>query len=513
MAIRICVAVREATSEGAVRSACRAAEWADIVEIRADFVRDLDVPRLLRNKPCPILFTLRSRQEGGDYGGTEQERLETLLKAARCGADWVDVEYSASYRTVLNEVEPARVILSYHNFDETPASLVSKVAEMATAGAGILKVATRANRLSDNLTIASALAHAASHKIDLCALAMGPGGVPSRVLAPAWGSWMTFASLPGGTPTADGQVPVDQMADLYRVRQITPKTPVYGVLGNPLTHSLSPRLHNSAFAACRRDAVYIPLEAHGIDDFALFCREVRVEGASVTIPFKESVRTCASSLSVEADQTGAINTLLWRNGAWHGENTDIAGFLKPLRQRTDPARLRAVVLGAGGAARAVTYGLASQGADVCVVARDPAKADTLARRFGVRRANWGDLSAVRWDLLVNATPVGTYPNVDESPVPGEWLTGEWVYDLVYNPGETRLLKEASQRGCKVIRGAEMLLAQAIQQQFHWFGAVPPEEVMRAALDEALAVQPSGPAGKGRTPVPPGGPGAASGAYS
>ena len=496
MAIRICVAVREATSEGALRAAGRAAEWADIVEIRADFIRDLDVSRLLRNKPCPVLFTLRSRKEGGDYAGTEQERLDTLLQAAKYGADWVDVEFSASYTTVLNGIEPARVILSYHNFDETPASLVSKVAEMAAAGAGILKVATKANRLSDNLTIASALAHAASHGIDLCALAMGPRGVPSRVLAPVWGSWMSFASLPDGTPTADGQVPADQMVDLYRVRQIQPKTPIYGVLGNPLTHSLSPRIHNSAFAACRRDAVYIPLEADGIDDFALFCGGVRVEGASVTIPFKESVRACTSSLSVEADQSGAVNTLLRKNGAWHGENTDIAGFLKPLRRRADPARLRAVVLGAGGAARAVTYGLVSQGADVCVVARDPAKAEALARRFGTRSANWGDLQTARWDLLVNSTPVGTYPEVDESPVPEEWLTGECVYDLVYNPRETRLLKEASRRGCKVIYGSEMLLAQAIEQQLHWFGAMPPEDVMRTALDEALSVRQSNPAGDG-----------------
>ena len=503
MATRICVAVREATVEGAVCAARRAAQWADIVEIRADFIRDLDVPRLLENKPCPILFTLRSREEGGGYGGAERDRLKTLLEAARCGADWVDVEFSASWETVLNAVERNRVILSCHNFDGTPASLSSKVDEMARAGAGVLKLATRANRLSDNLTIASTLAHALSRKIDLCALAMGPRGVPSRVLAAVWGSWMTFASLPGGEPTADGQVPADEMVNLFRARNISPNTSVYGVLGRPLAHSLSPRLHNSAFAACRRDAVYIPLEAQGVDDFVLFCCAVEIEGASVTIPFKERVRACTSSLSAEAEKVGAVNTLLRRSGAWHGENTDIAGFLKPLRQRTDPAGLRAVVLGAGGAARAVAYGLSSQGAEVCVVARDRAKAEALARQFGAAHADWSDLKTVRWDLLVNATPLGTYPNVDESPVPGEWLTGEWVYDLVYNPRETRLLKEASRRGCKAIYGSEMLLAQAIEQQLRWFGAPAPEDVMKAALEEALAAQHVNPEGSRQASSCPG----------
>lgn len=479
-----------------MRAARRAAQWGDVVEIRADFIRDLDVPQLLQNKPCRVLFTLRSRQEGGEYEGTEEERLGTLVRAARCGADWIDVEFSASWQTILNAVECARVVLSYHDFSQTPASLLPKVDEMARTGAGILKVATKANRLSDNLTIAAVLDHAASRRIALCALAMGLRGVPSRILAPAWDSWMTFASLPGGEPTADGQVPADEMVDLFRARQITRSTRVYGVLGNPLTHSLSPRLHNAAFAACAKDAVYIPMEAHDIEDFARFCGGIRLDGASVTIPFKESVRACAASLSVEAGKTGAVNTLLRRNGAWHGENTDIAGFLKPLRRRTDPAKLRAVVLGAGGAGRAVTYGLISQGADVSIVETNPAKAEALARQFGARRADWAELSTARWDLLVNATPVGMYPNFDESPVREEWLTGEWVYDLVYNPKETRLLREAARRGCKVIYGSEMLLAQAIEQQLHWFGTVPPEDVMRTALDEALSVRQSNPAGDG-----------------
>ncbi len=485
MTVRICVAIRESTTELAIAAARRAASWADIVEIRADFIRDLDLPWLLREKPCPILFTLRPRSEGGEYVGSEFSRIETLVEAASLGADWVDVEYSAFWRGVLQTVETRKVILSHHNFDHTPKSLESLVDEMCSTGARIIKIATMARRLSDNLAVAGALKHAASRGIELCALAMGPHGVPSRILGPSWGSWTTFASLPGGEPTADGQVPADRLAELYRVRQIHPATRLYGVVGKSLSHSLSPHLHNAVFAAQDRDAVYIPLESADIDDFTRFCEAVPVQGASVTIPFKESAHDLAASISVEANQTGAVNTLLRREGAWHGENTDVEGFLRPLRKRTRIGRLRTVVLGAGGAARAVVCGLTAQGARVCVVARNPAKAQRLAGKFGVDDAPWSEIRSMSWDLLVNTTPVGMYPNVDESPVPADWLIGRWVYDLVYNPKETKLLKDAIRRGCKVIYGSEMFLAQAVRQQHLWFGVRPPEGIMQVALDKAL----------------------------
>jgi 3-dehydroquinate dehydratase/shikimate dehydrogenase len=362
---------------------------------------------------------------------------------------------------------------------------------MAASGASLLKIATRANRLSDNLVIAEVLRHAARRRQDVCALAMGRVGIPSRVLGPLWGSWMTFASLPGGEPTADGQLPADQLVDLYRVRRIGPDTQIYGVLGRPLAHSLSPRLHNSVFAAQNRDAVYLPLEASDIEDFLRFYEAVPLQGASVTIPFKEEVHARSASLSVDADRTGAVNTVLRRDGFWHGENTDIEGFLRPLRRRAHVGKLRAVVLGAGGAARAVVYALTSNGASVCVVARNPAKGQHLAREFAAEHAPWGQLKGLSWNLLVNATPVGMHPDVEASPVPAEWLTGEWVYDLVYNPRETRLLQDAARRGCRVIGGCEMFLAQAVKQQALWFGAQPPEDVMQAALDEGLL--PTGPA--------------------
>ena len=256
--MKVCVAVRACSTDEAIAAAARAAQWADLVEIRGDYIRDLDLRRLLRAKPCPIIFTLRSREEGGDYGGSERSRLETIIEAARCGADYVDVEFSAFWKVVLETVGNDRVILSHHDFRETPPSLESTVERMAAARAGAVKVAVRAQTLADNLRIAAVLKHSAARGIRLCALAMGMRGVPSRVLGGLWGSWLTFASLPGGEPTADGQLNAEELVDIYRVRSIGPETEIYGVAGRPLGHTLSPLVHNAAFAARRRDAVFCP---------------------------------------------------------------------------------------------------------------------------------------------------------------------------------------------------------------------------------------------------------------
>ncbi len=482
---RICVSIREATSEKAASAAVRAAAWADLVEIRADYIDHPDLSLLFRASRKPVIFTLRLRQEGGCYEGSERNRLETILRAAQSGADYVDIEFSASWQVILQSVPPEKVILSHHNFKDTPADLSSLLDSMASSGAGILKIAVLAHSLGDNLRIADLLERARQRRVKLCALAMGPAGVASRILSSHWGSWMTFASIPGGEATADGQLPADVLKHIYRIREIGVETQLYGVLGKPLGHSMSPQIHNAAFAARGKNAVFLPLEAAGFDDFLQFHASCPLQGIAVTIPYKGDACAHAHSLSVAAEQTQAVNTLIFNGGRWHGENTDVEGFLRPLRRRALPWKMRAVVLGAGGAACAAIYALRSQGTDVCVVARDDAKAGLVAKRFGVEHSSWEQLEKVTWDLLVNATPVGMAPAKDQSPVPADFLKGEWVYDLVYNPPETRLLKEAAQRGLKAISGTEMFLSQAIRQQILWCGSSPQEDVMEAALQAAL----------------------------
>lgn len=485
MEARICVSIRESTSQRAVEAAGRAAAWADVVEFRADFIQDLNLDLLFRTKPRPVIFTLRSRREGGAYAGSEQRRLGTILQAARCGADYVDVEFSSSWQEILQALPHEMVILSCHHFEQAPADLDVLVNAMAASGAGILKLAVRAGCLADNLRIRELLEHARERCLKLCALAMGREGLPSRILGCCWGSWMTYASLPGGQTTAEGQLPVDVLLHQYRVREITHDTLLFGVLGKPLEHSLSPHVHNAAFAARGANAVLLPLEAADFDDFLRFHASIPMQGVAVTIPYKGDAHALAHTLSVAAEQTGAVNTLIFTKNRWHGENTDVEGFLRPLKRFALPGNMRAVVLGAGGAARAVIHALRSEGAEVCVVARDRSQARDLGNKFQVEYAAWDRLESLHWDLLVNATPIGMIPETDRSPVPANCLTGQWVYDLVYNPAETRLLAEAGRRGCMTIAGNEMFLGQAWKQQCLWCGTPPPEEVMEAALKAAL----------------------------
>lgn len=485
MPVRICVAIRESTTSGAMEAAARATEWADLVEIRADYIHDLDLQRLLLTKCGPVLFTLRSPSEGGVYQGSEQSRLKTIIDAARLGADYVDLEYAALSAEILRKLPKNRLVLSHHNFAESPTGLESLLDAMAGTGAGILKIATRALRLADNLKIARLLAYASSRSVRLCALAMGREGIPSRILGSEWGSWMTFASMPGSLGTADGQIAADELVRQYRIRDIGPGTRLYGVLGKPLGHSLSPQLHNAAFTARKMDAVYLPLESDGIDDFRRFHAAFPVSGVSVTIPYKQDAMAYANSLSNEARMTGAVNTLVHEGTGWRGENSDVEGFIRPLIRRFRVEGMRAAVLGAGGAARAVVCALRNRRVSVCVVARDPGRARQLADTFQCECLPWDQLKGLRWDLLVNTTPIGMHPEVDRTPVPAEWLTGKCVYDLVYNPRRTRLLEEASLRGCALISGEEMFLGQAVKQQELWCGSPPPDDVMGAALEASL----------------------------
>ncbi len=485
MFVRVCVSIRESTSQRAAESVARATAWADLVEIRADFLQDLDFDLLLGKKTKPVIFTLRSRRECGIYAGPERRRQETILEAAERGADYIDVEYSSAWQPILQCVPREKVILSHHNFEETPQNLESLVDAMAASGAGILKVAVRARCLADNIRIARLLDYSRTKNWNLCALAMGREGIPSRILGPLWGSWMAFAALPGAEATAEGQLPADALTGQYRIRDISGATLLYGVVGKPLAHSLSPCVHNAAFAARGLDAVLLPLEAVSFEDFLAFHARVPLQGVCITLPFKGEAYNAACSLSAAAEQTGAVNTLLLEKDRLHGENTDVEGFLRPLKRRTQAGKLRAVVLGAGGAARAATWALRSQEAYVCVVARDPVRARRLADRFQADSAAWEELEHLDWNLMVNATPLGMFPDVDQTPVPSGRLTGEWVYDLVYNPAETRLLKDAAQQGCKTISGTEMFLGQAWKQQCLWCGSPPPEHAMELALNEAL----------------------------
>jgi shikimate dehydrogenase len=282
-----------------------------------------------------------------------------------------------------------------------------------------------------------------------------------------------------------GQISDVTLLDEYRFRQLRDESSLYGVVGYPLSHSISPAMHNAAFAALGLDAVYLPLPAATVDDFVTFARALGVKGASVTIPHKVTMLDRVDEADGIAQRVGAINTVRVDHERWLGTNTDVQGFLQPLAQRVSLSGLRASVLGSGGAARAVAVALASQGCRVRVHGRSLAHAEKVAALTSAEAAPFPPARG-SWDLLVNCTPVGMYPHVGETPIDASHLTGQCVYDLIYNPTDTQLLRDAARAGCQTIGGLEMLVAQAHEQFEWWTGVRPPAGVMQEAARRRLA---------------------------
>jgi 3-dehydroquinate dehydratase/shikimate dehydrogenase len=362
-----------------------------------------------------------------------------------------------------------------------PGDLGESARAMRATGAEIIKIAGTANSLSDCVRLFD-FGTTQGKEGGMVLIAMGEQGLASRVLAGRFESTWTYA----GAISSVGQLGAATMLEEYRFRSVTESTDVYGVVGSPVAHSVSPAMHNAAFRAARLDAVYLPLRAVDVDDFEAFARAIGLKGASVTIPFKVALYEHVDEAYAVARRVGAINTIRIVNGRWLGGNTDASGFLRPLQDRYVPLRgMRAAILGAGGGARAVAIALASSGVDVRVHARDRARAEQVAMIVSGGAGPWPPEPG-SWDLLVNCTPIGMYPDPDRTPVEAEALTGRLVYDLVYNPKTTRLLREAEAASCQTIGGLEMLVAQA-DEQFQWWTDVrPPAGVMRAAAERRLA---------------------------
>ncbi|MEW6321468.1 MAG: type I 3-dehydroquinate dehydratase [Acidobacteriota bacterium] len=478
---RLCVTVT-ADTMAELRARRDAVADADLVELRLDGVRDVSVAAALAGRRRPVIVTCRPTWEGGRFDGSEETRLGLLLEAARRGAEYVDVEFAAAHAPLLRETGGRGLILSVHDFDGVPADLGARVRAMRATGAEIVKVAVAARRLMDCFAadhLAPARAGAREGRPGLIFIAMGEPGIPTRILPSRFGSAWAYA----GACTEAGQLPATRVLEEFRFRRLGLRTGVYGVLGRPVAHSVSPAMHNAAFQACREDAVYLPLAAADFDDFIAFSEAIGLRGASVTAPFKDQAFERADACDPVSRRIRAVNTLRveGRKG-WSGCNTDVAGFLAPLERVLRPAGIRAVVLGAGGGARAAAIALSAAGAHVTVCARDTAKAEAAAALAGAAVGPFPPVPGT-WDLLVNATPVGTTPEVAASPLPGGPFTGRMVYDLVYNPSRTRLLREAAAAGCLTLGGLEMLVAQAREQFAWWTGHQASEKLMR---DAALA---------------------------
>jgi 3-dehydroquinate dehydratase / shikimate dehydrogenase len=445
-------------------SARDAVRHADMVELRVDGVEDLDVAVALAGRTLPAILTCRPEWEGGRFDGSEEERERILSAAYDRGAEYVDLERRASFaEAFLSRTGGARIVLSLHDFEGVPQDLGARVRDMRALGAEVVKVAVTPSTLNAGWKLGEL-----TRGGGLVAIGMGDTGLPTRLLAAHLGSCWTYA----GQGAAPGQIPAERMAQEFRFHDISRATAVFGLVGTHVAASRSPAMHNGWFAGKGLDAVFVPLPTSSFADFLSFAEAVDLQGAAVTIPFKLDALRSASIVDDAARRVGASNTLRRVNGGWEATNTDVAGFLAPFASgETAPIGLadlrgaRVTVLGAGGAARAVVVGLSAAGARTTICARRVEQAREVAA-LGADVAAWPPPPG-SWDVLVNCTPLGGVSAPGESPLPGGPFDGRLVYDLIYRPAETPLLREAKAAGCATINGWPMLRAQA-EKQFEWW---------------------------------------------
>lgn len=446
---------------------------------------------LLRLRAPYAIATCRRTEAGGLFAGSVSEQLDRLEAAVRAGCHRVDLEVESIDRAgpgALGRFRQAKLIASHHDYRRTPplGPLYRKLARLPAA---YIKIATQARTLQDNLRFAALLrAHRSSGR--LVAHAMGPSGLPSRLLSLKWGSAFTYGSAGAHLAVASGQLSAEVMRSVYRVDRLDARTLLYGVVGSRASVSLSPVMQNAALHAKHRNALYLPCETGKLEDFLTLARQLKFAGFSVTMPFKTSIIRHLDWVEPLAGEIQACNTVAVQHGKWMGWNTDAAAVIEVLAKRLRLTGSRILILGAGGASRAAAYALRAEGAQVLITARREASARRLARSVSAWVVPWGSTDGLDVDAVINATPVGMSPHVDALPTDLARLRARVVFDMVYHPLETRLLADARRRGLITISGVEMLVAQGARQFEIWTGQSAPRALMEQAALQGLG-HPSG----------------------
>ena len=462
-------------------------------ELRLDYLQDFtDLESrlhemLLRIHYSQTIATCRRTEAGGQFQGDVEQQVAVLQAAVRAGCQWVDVEIEsvdAAGPEILKRFAPARVISSYHNYRKTPP-LGAIYRRMARLPVQVVKIASYARELQDNLKVAKLVKTRARRSPKLVSLALGPSGLPSRLLALKWGCPFTYASAGNNFAVAPGQIPVEWMRSSYRVDRWDWRTQLYGVVGSHAAISLSPAMQNAAFQAKHVNAAYLPCQTNRIKDFLVFARRMDFKGFSVTMPYKRAIIDALDWLDPLATRIGACNTVSIQRGKWMGWNTDTAAVVEVLSKRLRLAGSRILILGAGGAARAAAYALRAEDAELFIAARRDAAAERLARKLSAQAVPWSGADGLDVDAVVNSTPVGMAPHSDVTPIDLARLRVRVVFDMVYYPLETRFLSEARGRGLTTISGLEMLVAQGARQFEIWTGLAAPRALMEQAIRQTL----------------------------
>ena len=492
---RVCVAVTGADAGEMVEKAETLVRDNPFLEFRLDYLPKpgLAIPKIkafMESHPGTVVIaTCRRTLAGGRFRGSMASELDILAKASAAGCQLLDVELQTASKSKPLQVQKLRgrsaLILSFHDFRGTKR-LDETLQKMLAVQADFYKIVSTATTLSDNVTMIKFLAKE-SDKHSLIGICMGEQGIISRVLGVRAGSVFTFAALSPDEKTAPGQVTAQELRNVYRIEQVDAATRVYGVAGDPVVHSLSPAIMNAAFRRENVNAVYLTLHAKTLKDLLTCVREIPLHGISVTMPYKEAILKHLDNTDSHTTKIGACNTVVRaQDGKLYGFNTDAAGVVRPLERRLPTLEgAKILVLGAGGAARAAVFGLKERGCEVYILNRTAGPAKKLARQARARTVKRADLKKLSFDVIINATPVGM-GNTRETPMQEHEINARYVFDMIYDPGETRLLELARERGAQVIPGIEMFVQQAARQFEIWTGKpAPGDEMLRTVL---LALQ-------------------------
>ena len=463
-----------------------------LAELRLDFItRAVDLTRLLKERPTPVVITCRRPQDGGRWRYDEEQRMTLVRTAIAMGAEYVDLEWDIA--TKIPRYGNTKRIVSYHNFQETPENLPAIWEKMKALDPDIIKIATMANSPKDNWTTLGITRDADVPTVAFC---MGDIGMPSRILCGKFGAPFTYASVSDEKQLAPGQISFDKLRRVYHYDDIKPSTKVLGVIADPVAHSMSPVVHNACLQKDKLDMIYLPFRVPGeqLEDFMSECQKFDISGISVTIPHKERVLRYVNDIDNVTSAVKACNTVLFRGGLRKGINTDIGAALYSLKKALDLDQdstkpfnaMRALVLGSGGVSKAIAWGLHEAGARVFVCGRNEEKTAELAADLKIESVDWANRQQFECEILVNGTPVGMFPNMNESPFPEEGLKeGMVVFDTIYNPQNTLLIKQARAADCKIVSGAEMFVRQAALQYELFTGQDADKQLMADALKRAI----------------------------
>jgi 3-dehydroquinate dehydratase/shikimate dehydrogenase len=494
----ICVTIGRGRHRTLLEEWSQAADaGAELVELRVDCLRsELNLKRVLADRHTPLVFTVRRGADGGLWRGNEEKRLLLLREAIVAEVNYVDLELDIAKS--IPRFGHTKRIVSYHNFRETPNDLDSIFAQAREANADVVKVATLAKTINDASRILEAAARS-SESVPTIGIAMGPLGVFTRVLGRKYGAPFTYAGFNPERVFAPGMLSFDELWRDYGYNRINKDTEVYAVIGDPVAQSLSPAIHNAAFRKLGLNKVYVPLliPSGSLKPSLEALSWLDLKGLSVTIPHKEAILPLLRQVDGAVERLKACNTVVIKDGVWTGHNTDYHAAMGVLEEAfggssNDEVSVlmdkQVLILGAGGVARTIAYGLTRRGAGVALANRDDERAARVAAEVGCRHISWAARASTPCDILINGTPVGMHPNLDDSPVPpAAYRAGMVVFDTIYHPENTMFLKLARERECRTVTGVDMFVRQAALQFKYFTGKDAPVDVMRDAVIRKLGV--------------------------